>query len=1193
MSINKLPVKSSVSKEDFEATVKLGEYLDAHPEEDIFNLSLRQKETKERKVQETVPDITGQFFNSESSYNQAYLEAVNEEVEKYKNTLFIKPKQIKDSHKIIKDENPYLVPTVCLENIDINQERRYLYAIIGGVDSNIIKIENGDKVKYKIEKNIEAVPYNNVKIFKNIKYENQDSKEFKYTLPNKIASVEEYLKVDEIFPTLKKAKKVNELSYNKSDDDILVERCDVLFVKYFDDAKTIKVEVLFDPLCSNILFFLSKYKEDTWILLYRSFYKVHNDHIVFRPYSDLKPPMSLKTQQIKPKKLVNIIKELNKLLDDSININSSYDEIIKKLKTKSIDVQDAIQKIIINEETFNNNIRFLKNKYIKYLEFRTKPYLEINNFEIQFNIIKRGSDTLHKENVKTIKRFAKLDPLFKLHKYEEVQQKLVNIDNVKNHSEIVFDIKSYIEEKILKYEETLLKKGDAIKISEFKSAKPEIIESFKRKFKQEHERNDLVLVNRQVEIYEPINFAYMTPFTLSDILSARYNKSPLFDALEISSESLVDLFDKIEGIRSFVFTFVSIYYQFKTDFSYIELKRDRRPLLDIKGKPVLDSQGRPVFKLLKDAKGNNIIEKKENVIKIDLYKIYPNQLYSSNSIINSRYIKYFELLERDKKENDYNLLYNEAKPVEFKPLKFLKLVEGIIEPFIISDYPYISASELFQPILEKAIINKDNNLIKEQFKKLTTIESNFNLVDTLDLTDLVVSLPQNNIEGVWGNINPDVIKAGEIQKELQVQTPIVRVVVKETNDEDYYHEEAEEYDEAEEDDEDVYESVPFERKHQGEGAKTKTKTETLIDNVFKTHLNYLTTPPLEFKEKAKTYQVDKKDRDLYISKMTDEFDKELAKKLILLEGRVKNYIYDLKIAQNLKQHLDKDKVDLLTNFFSNNTKKVKEAFVSAMKNMGELINKILEKGASEKAGVVVGIEDGSISLGHSNKLITDEIYQKIYEYVRTITNDTKQDKLKPTYQEIASLFFTMSFSGSPKQVRNYQNEIKSKIQKIIGDYKDKREEEEHKGIADDLIKSDINKNINGINNIISILKIVKIPYIIPRVVEGVVEDNAEILIQEIVTSLTEIQSKKILSNSDIRRYADYYKQLTVLVSDNNKNINTYKEQIIKQSGKKIDSKLQGEVKQIDKQAVKDADKDKQKYMKYKLKYLKLKELLSK
>ena len=125
MSDKKLPVKSEVSKADFEATIKLGEHLAAHPEDDIINLSSRQKETKERKVQETVPDITGQFFNSESSYNQDYLEAVNEEVEKYKNTLFIKPKHIKDSHKIIKDEKPYLIPTVCLENIDINQERRY------------------------------------------------------------------------------------------------------------------------------------------------------------------------------------------------------------------------------------------------------------------------------------------------------------------------------------------------------------------------------------------------------------------------------------------------------------------------------------------------------------------------------------------------------------------------------------------------------------------------------------------------------------------------------------------------------------------------------------------------------------------------------------------------------------------------------------------------------------------------------------------------------------------------------------------------------------------------------------------------------------------------------------------------------------------------------------------------------------
>jgi hypothetical protein len=926
------------------------------------------------------------FFNSNPSfYDQSYIDAVNEEVEKYKGILFNKPKHVIDSHKIIKDEKPYLIPNGCAENIDINQERRYLYSLISGIDSNIIKIENGDKVKYKIDKNIEAVPYNNVKIFKTIKYQNQESKDFKYTLPNKISSVEEYLKVDEIFPTFKKGKQVNEFK-NDEDDDTLVERCDVLFVKYLDEAKTIKVEVLFDPLCSNILFFLSKYKIDTWILLYRSFYKVHNGLIIFRPYSDLKPPMPLKTQQIKSRKLINIIKELNKLLDNSVNIDSTYNEIINKLKSKSQDIQEQIQKIIVNEYTFNNNIKFLKKKYNKYLNWGSKPYLDINNFEIQYDIIKRGSDTLHIENIKTIKRFAKLDPLFKLHKHEEIQQKLVSIDNIKNLSEIVFDIKPYIEQKIAKYEESLLKNKDVIKISYFKSEKPLIIESFKRKFKEEHQRNDLVLVNRQVEIYEPINFAYMTPFTLSDILSARYNKSSLFDALEISPDSLIDLFDKIEGIRSFVFTFVSIYYQFKTDFSYLELKRSKQLLLDNKGKPILDSENKPVLKLLKDAKGNNIIEKRENVIKIDLYKIYPNQLYSTNNIINSCYIKYFEILERDKKQNDYNLLFNEAKPVEFKPLNYLKLVEGIIDPFVIGDYPYISSNELFQPVLEKAIINKDNDLIKFQFKKLTTIESNFNLVDTIDFDDLIVSLPQNSIEGVWGNINQDVLKVGNIQKELKLKTEIkseVKVVQKESNDDDDYYI----------DDED--EEVQFERKHQGEGAKTKTKTEILIDTVFKTHLNYLTTPPLGFKEKAKNYEVNRKERDRYIESIKDEFDKELAKKLVILEGRAKNYIYDLKIAQNLKQNLDKDKVDLLTNFFSNNTKKVKDAFVSIIKNMGEIINTKLEKGASEKAGIAVGVEDGSVSLNRSNKVITDEIYQKIYNYVKTVTNNEKEDKSNP------------------------------------------------------------------------------------------------------------------------------------------------------------------------------------------------------
>lgn len=1104
------------------------------------------------------------------SFNTQELEEVSKEVEKYQNVFLKGPKKIEGTKELVFDADPYKLPNGCIdyELPEIERLRTYLFTLIGGIDSNIIeKDENGYKKKYPLKIGSDAIPYDNVKIFKDITYE-----PLKYSQLSPIKNVKSLLEVDEIYPMLKKGKKINFDNFSENIDDDIdstdseAERCDVIFVKYLDDAQKIKVKVLFNPLCNQIGFFLwFKEADDKWVLCYQSFYKVTDDEIVFRPYSNFKPHIPKKTEHIKPRSLVNIIKVLNDALGD-INFQTKYSDIINKINTQAPDVKTKFMDLIKDEYTFIEMKKSLSKKFEIYKEYTGEIKLDINNFETQFDIKKIGSDTLHPKVVKNIKRFCKLDSSFLLEKHKEIQQKLVSKEDIKDPKEVVFDIDTYMKEKILNFD----KKIEEIKDEKHKEliknkVRPNFIKHLNNKFKKQHEKNNKILVHREYTIYKPVDFTYFTPFTLSDILSARYRKQSLYEKLGLESQSLTNLFNKIENLRSYVFTFVSIYYDFIKKPSSLTLKRD--------------SKG-----YIKKVNGKAQMIQDDNLLQIDLYNIYPNQFYSSPPI-STKYIKYFTILERDGKRNDFEFLFNEANPKDPKPLKFLKLVEGIINLTDLPKYPYIDTDELFQPNLEKAIIRRDASAASEELQKLIKIEKNIEFVDNIDMSNLTsdaffkidpdASAPK--LQGVWAtDISPDVLKFVEITRQIENTATVPLRKQRIVEEEETY----------ENNDDENLETINLIRGFRGEGQTHESKTKILVDNVFKKHLNYLITVPQKKNIAAKNYDNNRKEVERYIESIDNIFDKELAKKLLSVGGKIKAEIISLKIKQNLDSPLDNDKVNILTNFFSDNTKKIKDAFVGLLKINNES-NKILNAGAPDKPAPSIILEDDNL-IGNKSK-ITNQIYSKIFDTLKNIVDNEKANKKDPLYQANASLFFTIIFTGNKKISRNYQQEIKSKLGDILDQFRQGgAQDDTERGIANDLVKSDVDKNINGINKIIEILGIVKIPYVYKEeVVNGatqIIDTNIEEQIQEKISELIEIEDKSKITNDDTIRYVDLFKQLTNLAVANGKSIEIYKVQIKTGRRKKIqDKKLQNAL----------SKSDKEKYMKYKLKYLKLKELLNK
>ena len=224
---------------------------------------------------------------------------------------------------------------------------------------------------------------------------------------------------------------------------------------------------------------------------------------------------------------------------------------------------------------FDSKKDSLRKKFENYQSYgRPDDTKDINNFDVQIDVIKMGSDNMHPEHVKTIKRFCKLDYSMQLKKHREVQQKLVPRDSIKPGSgfDVVIDSVSWVTEQMKIFEAKERKKIDKIIAKDpglsaklnaaFERKKKSTKRSYEEAFKIKFERNDLILANKEFEIYEPIDFAYFRPFTLSDILATRFRTKPLYEKLglteELNQAKVQNLFERIEKLRSFVFTFAIV-----------------------------------------------------------------------------------------------------------------------------------------------------------------------------------------------------------------------------------------------------------------------------------------------------------------------------------------------------------------------------------------------------------------------------------------------------------------------------------------------------------------------------------------------------------------------------------------------------------------------------------------------------------
>ena len=151
--------------------------------------------------------------------------------------------------------------------------------------------------------------------------------------------------------------------------------------------------------------------------------------------------------------------------------------------------------------------------------------------------------------------------------------------------------------------------------------------------------------NNKEIVYRPHdNEIQQGPFTLTNIIM-NCNSLHRF----INSQNLKLWFDTIEEVRSFVFTFISMFYGFLSKPSILKNTREA----DMK------------------------VEKELN---FGLYKIYPNQRYSSPELV-KRYVKYFEEYRPKNfniRDNAYGIIkvIEPSKSVGSIPLVLYSLNEG-------------------------------------------------------------------------------------------------------------------------------------------------------------------------------------------------------------------------------------------------------------------------------------------------------------------------------------------------------------------------------------------------------------------------------------------------------------------------------------------------------------------------------------
>jgi hypothetical protein len=1075
-------------------------------------------------MSDEINELYNALFSKEKLVEEV-MDEISEDLEKLKGVIFKTPQRIAGSETIIKDAAPYRLSSLCNYNIPrdvLLKKRQLLMTLIDGVN---------DKVSFANMKPMPTIvpgqkfiPKDNVKIFSDIVFDGA------YTSESVIRSNNIYLGVDEYIPRVSEGIEIDFDTYseNISEEDIAddsstgskVERCDTKFIRYLDDEKKIKVEVTFNPLCNQIAFYLfvkedveeeDGTKENKFLCQYRSFYKIDNGKIIFRPYynSKINIPAAMKKYRFKRRSLVNYIKSINdeKIFNKVITIDTTYEEITELAKGNFDKTYFITNLIGATSHQLDIKKDSLRKKFKNYQNYgKEDDKLDINNFDVQIDIIMMGSDNLHPEHVKTIKRFCKLDYSMQLTKHREIQQKLISRDlNIPGSGfDVVFDATSWVKKEMEKFEEKegekinkILKKDPSLKaklnfLLEVKRASTK--RSFEEAFKRKYEKNDLILVNKEYEIYNPIDFAYFRPFTLSDILSTRFRNKPLYEKLglteELNQAKLQNLFDRIEKLRSFVFTFVSMYYEFERNPSSIILKRT--------GKGVIVRDGKKA-----------VTTKIEKLISIPSYGIYPNQLYSDDkNVIAKKYIKYFTIFEQDGKDNLVDYLVNESRPDEQKKaisLKFLELVEGIINPREIGNYPYISPTELFQPNLEIALIRGVG--IESAYKALTSKNIMYEKVEAIDVEDIMETKPTSFL----------VLDMETYKERVRTMSKLPDWYCKACSSKEVRFEDGEKICTicsarepwstvgVNDDDSDADMSGPIQWEQKRNNVKDSNIKESFamkkVTDKWATHLEYLLVPKEDKAKvqdkrkglgegevgvrhkkvsKPKFEQVSIKDVKSHINSFKsnpDKFNYELARILLEFQGQIKKYLEELeRKSKRQGDALTEEDDEIYRGYFRGTSKEVKDAIVKILKNFinDDKMPEILKRpeGAPLEKSEDRTIIDKSNKLKGSKEFIAKTNLNRIIDSLKAIPD---QDAI------ICSWIITLTkgeieWPKGSGVIRHYNKEIEAYIGHILDDFRENVQPQESEGgIAQDILADNTDKNIEALEQISKNIKITKIP----------------------------------------------------------------------------------------------------------------------
>jgi len=1184
----------------------------------------------------------------------------------------IPKKAIRIGRTLVKDPHPLNIPMGCKkfdltgkmidrtelsingeEGLDLLNEIRFLKGLIDGVDtySRTYSKEQRKFVSSKITNGQSIIPFENTKLFRDIKYE-----KLKFMDPSKITGIEGYLDVDKIFPVITKGRPIDYDKFSEKLNDetpsmqVDENRCYVIFEKFLDNDKKIKVKAFFNPLCNQIGFFMfigepnpDKTSADKYLfekICFRSFYKVINNKIVFRPYSHLKPPLPASRPRNVKKDMKNIIVDINTILgNENFKITTTYEELMDILYAQTEDLKDKLFNVLlplnneinkalfetacgriknrynefqitdrtnyyntllflkdkklnkksvkeifgffINKDMFVKKIETLKKKFLYYMEHYDEKKLTIDKFETQVIPVQMGTPNLAMEDAITIKRFLKLDPIFELYKTKEVQFRKIDRDDVVNQEDIVFSKESYMKERERLFDE----KASKLRIEQeprnfgqydakISREKVRFLREEESKFDKKYgEGNRKVYVKFEQELYETVSYAYFRPFTLSDIILTRYRKVSLFDHFGFSKEpsellqSLNTLFLNIEELRSFVFTFVSLYYQLKTDIS------SKKARVDVAGRFV-NSAGT----LLQNPE---FVETGPSV-KLNIYKIYPNQLYSKEDHhikTAKKTFKYYSTYQKAVRTRDSQIIFDynyfllkKEDSDDANPLRFLQLEEGIVGEAYRPKY--IKPEELFVPELEIGLVEKNVDMINKAFTKLTTIEPR--------IKEWVGPSEDDIAAMVEIKVSPDGSLAAKLRsiKDIPqpVKTHIANIVKIKAKAERKKKEDEDEDDDDDDDDDDNIEGPQsFQREEEvqnsenegeiGEDADAPTgligfrknvkdrrdkrpdQTKKEIFRIFTEHLEWLIKQSsgargvTALKEAYK--HTDKKVTMDFIKKQPDGFNKKLAYEIEEHKERFRESIYQWKMADRNELHLDGDKKSILTFYFqsgANVTKAVVTAFILYLHQLGGKLDKdlLVEKIPDDIRAPVNNEQKSVLRLVGDDFRVATNIIQTIFLKLEEFKDDpshTKEFKFLPEYLEKADLYWTL---------RNKANQLifRDKIQGYV--YIFKRPETHafefpaESAIFESLYNADVEKNISGLKSLIEFLNsnklikpIIQIKKHYPRKLRDEAEDKAarDEIIRENEALVVEIIALRELKGLTKEQFGEIERKMLQLTED--------------------------------------------------------------